>query len=132
MEIPAEPASGDQLPAVLRGLKACPPLVTDIDLSMDDKFLYVSCWGTGGLQQYDVSDPFAPKLTGKVRIGGIVSRAGHPGAKNGKLSGGPQMVEISRDGQRVYFLNSLYGAIDPQFYEGGFDGWMGKLTPPPV
>ena len=57
-----------------------------------------------------------PKLTGKVRIGGIVSRAGHPAAKNGQLTGGPQMVEISRDGKRVYFTNSLYGAIDPQFY----------------
>ena len=129
--IPAEPADPDDLPPVLKGFKACPPLVTDIDLSMDDKFLYVSCWGTGDLQQYDVSDPFNPKLTGKVRIGGIVSRAGHPGAKNGKLSGGPQMVEVSRDGRRVYFTNSLYGAIDPQFYEGGFDGWMVKLDAKP-
>src|SRR5499427_6478638 len=129
--IPAEPADPDDLPPVLKGFKACPPLVTDIDLSMDDKFLYVSCWGTGDLQQYDVSDPFNPKLTGKVRIGGIVSRAGHPGAKNGKLGGGPQMVEISRDGRRVYFTNSLYGAIDPQFYEGGFDGWMVKLDAKP-
>ena len=94
-------------------------------------FLYVSCWGTGDLQQYDVSDPFNPKLTGKVRIGGIVSRAGHPGAKNGKLTGGPQMVEISRDGRRVYFTNSLYGAIDPQFYHDGFDGWMVKLDAKP-
>src|SRR5262249_22280857 len=74
------------------------------------------------------SDPLNPKLTGKVRIGGIVSRATHPGAKNGKLSGGPQMVEVSRDGRRGYFTNSLYGAIDPQFYEGGFDGWMVKLA----
>ena len=46
------------------------------------------------------------------------ARATHPGAKNGKLSGGPQMVEVSRDGRRVYFTNSLYGAIDPQFYRG--------------
>ena len=53
-------------------------------------------------------------------------------AKNGKLSGGPQMVEVSRDGRRVYFTNSLYGAIDPQFYEGGFDGWMVKLEPRPM
>ena len=67
----------------------------------------MACWGTGDLQQYDVSDPFNPKLTGKVRIGGIVSKATHPGAKNGALSGGPQMVEISRDGKRVYFTNSL-------------------------
>ena len=65
--IPAEPADPDDLPPVLKGFKAVPPLVTDIDLSMDDRFLYVSCWGTGDLQQYDVSDPFNPKLTGKVQ-----------------------------------------------------------------
>ena len=29
------------------------------------------------LRQYDVSDPFNPKLAGKVRISGIVSRASH-------------------------------------------------------
>ena len=115
------------LPPVLQGFKAVAPLVTDIDLSMDDRFLYVSCWGTGDMIQYDVSDPFNPKETGRVRIGGIVSRASHPGARNGALNGGPQMVEISRDGKRVYFTNSLYGAIDPQFYPDGIDGWMVKL-----
>ena len=41
------------------------------------------------------------------------------------------MVEISRDGQRVYFTNSLYGAIDPQFYPDGIDGWMVKLDAEP-
>ena len=62
-----------------------------------------------------------------MRIGGIVARAAHP-AKPGKpLNGGPQMVEISRDGRRVYFTNSLYGAIDAQFYPEGLDGWMVKL-----
>ena len=106
-------ADPEQLPPMLKGFKACPPLVTDIDLSMDDRFLYVACWGTGDMHQYDVSDPFSPKLTGKVRIGGIVARAGHPSG-TGPLNGGPQMVEISRDGRRVYFTNSLYGAIDPQ------------------
>ena len=125
--IPPEPAAREQLPPLLHGFGAVPPLVTDIDLSMDDRFLYVSCWGTGDLLQYDVSDPFAPKLTGKVRIGGIVSRATHPGASNGALNGGPQMVEVSRDGKRVYFTNSLYGAVDPQFYPEGIDGWMVKL-----
>jgi len=129
--IPAEPAEADDLPAMLKGFKAVPPLVTDIDLSMDNRFLYVACWGTGDLHQYDVSDPLKPKLTGKVRIGGIVSRAGHPAARNGSLGGGPQMIEISRDGKRVYFTNSLYGVIDTQFYEGGFDGWMVKLDVEP-
>jgi len=37
--IPPEPASKDQLPALLQGFGAVPPLVTDIDLSMDDRFL---------------------------------------------------------------------------------------------
>lgn len=131
IEIPAEPAAEDQLPPALKPFKAVPPLVTDIDLSMDDRFLYVSCWGTGDLRQYDVSDPFNPKLTGKVRIGGIVSRAAHPKG-NGALNGGPQMVEISRDGRRVYFTNSLYGAIDPQFYPDGLKGWMVKLNADPA
>ena len=131
IDIPAEPADPDQLPPMLKGFNAVPPLVTDIDLSMDDKFLYVSCWGTGDLHQYDVSDPFKPKLTGKVRIGGIVSRASHPAAKNGALNGGPQMVELSRDGRRVYFTNSLYGAIDEQFYPDGLSGWMVKLDAHP-
>ena len=131
IEIPAEPADADLLPPMLKEFGAVPPLVTDIDLSLDDRYLYVSCWGTGDMQQYDVSDPFNPKLTGKVRIGGIVSRAGHPASTNGALNGGPQMVEISRDGRRVYFTNSLYGTIDPQFYPDGIDGWMVKLDVKP-
>jgi selenium-binding protein 1 len=129
--IPAEPADPKDLPPVLQGFKAVPPLVTDIDLSVDDKYLYVSCWGTGDLQQYDVSDPLNPKLTGKVRIGGIVAGARHPKAKASRLTGGPQMVEVSRDGSRIYFTNSLYGAIDPQFYHNGIDGWMAKLDAQP-
>ena len=28
-----------------------------VDLSLDDRFLYVACWGTGELRQYDVTDP---------------------------------------------------------------------------
>jgi selenium-binding protein 1 len=130
IDIPAEPAAAEQLPPAIAGFKACPPLVTDIDLSVDDKYLYVACWGTGDLQQYDVSDPFKPKLTGKVRIGGIVARAGHPGGK-GPLNGGPQMVEVSRDGKRIYFTNSLYGDIDEQFYPDGLKGWMVKLDAKP-
>ena len=41
------------------------------------------------------------------------------------------MVEISRDGKRVYFTNSLYGAIDQQFYPDGIEGWMVKLDAKP-
>jgi selenium-binding protein 1 len=127
IEIPAEPADPDLLPPALKPFKAVPPLVTDIDLSVDDRFLYVSCFGTGEMQQYDVSDPFNPKLTGSVHIGGIVGRAAHPKDPNRKLSGGPQMVEVSRDGKRVYFTNSLYVAWDEQFYPDGVGNWMVKL-----
>ena len=78
IEIPAEPADPSELPPFLQGFKAVPPLVTDINLSLDDRFLYVSCWGTGELRQYDVSDPFAPKLIGTLQIGGIVRRKRPP------------------------------------------------------
>ena len=50
IEIPAEPADAADLPPLLKGFGAVPPLVTDINLSLDDRFLYVSCWGTGELQ----------------------------------------------------------------------------------
>jgi selenium-binding protein 1 len=127
IEIPAEPADPDTLPPMLKGFGACPPFITDLNLSLDDRFLYVSCWGTGELRQYDVTDPFHPKLAGCAQIGGMVRRASHPAAAGTPLNGGPQMVEISRDGRRVYVTNSLYGAIDEQFYPDGIRGWMAKL-----
>jgi selenium-binding protein 1 len=104
-----------------------PPLVTDINLSLDDRFLYVSCWATGELRQYDVSDPFKPVHTGTVKIGGIVERAPHPKDPKRALNGGPQMVEVSRDGRRVYLTNSLYRTWDEQFYPEGITGWMAKI-----
>ncbi len=114
--IPPQPAAADDLPPLLKGFEAVPPLITDIDLSLDDRFIYVSCWGTGEMHQYDVSDPMAPRLAGKVEVGGIVKKTPHP---NGQPFGyGPQMVEISRDGKRVYWTNSLYSTWDDQFYPG--------------
>ncbi|PYJ18073.1 MAG: selenium-binding protein [Verrucomicrobia bacterium] len=94
IEIPAEPADPAKLPALLKDFKAVPPLVSDINLSLDDKFLYVSCWGK-------------------------------------PLAGGPQMVEVSRDGKRIYFTNSLYAAWDEQFYPDGVGSWMVKLEADP-
>ena len=112
--IPAEPANPDDLPPMLKGFSAVPPLVTDIDLSMDDRFLYVSCWAPATCSN-TTCRPVQPRLTeGADR--GIVSRATHPGAER-PLTGGPQMVEISREA-RVYFTNSLYGA-STSFYHNG-------------
>jgi len=131
IEIPPQPAAAEVLPELLRAFGAVPPLVTDINLSLDDRFLYVSCWGTGELRQYDVSDPFNPVLTGTVQIGGIVARKGHPKQPGRALNGGPQMVEVSRDGRRVYVTNSLYRTWDEQFYPDGIRGWMAKLDVSP-
>ena len=120
--IPPVAADPDDLPELLKGFSAVPPLVTDIDLSLDDKYLYVACWGTGEMHQYDVSDPMNPVFNGKVEIGGIVTKTKH---KNGKEFGyGPQMLEVSRDGKRVYWTNSLYSSWDDQFYPGERGGAM--------
>jgi selenium-binding protein 1 len=129
--IPAEPAEASALPPALQPFGAVPPLVSDIDLSVDDRFLYVSCWGTGELKQYDVSDPAHPKETGSVRLGGVTGRVAHPAAPSLPLAGGPQMVEVSRDGKRVYFTNSLYGAWDDQFFPDGVGAWLAKVDTDP-
>ena len=131
IEIPAEPAEPADLPPLLQGFKAVAPLITDINLSLDDRQLYVSCWGTGELRQYDVSDPFNPRLTATTQIGGIVRRAAHPAQPNKRLNGGPQMVELSRDGRRVYLTNGLYSPWDEQFYPAGLESWMVKLETKP-
>ncbi len=129
IDIPAEPADPDDLPPLLKGFKAVPPLVTDINLSLDDRWLYVSAWATGEFLQYDVSDPFKPKKTGSVHLGGIVRKAAHP--TSGPLNGGPQMVELSRDGKRAYLTNSLYASWDEQFYPDGIESWATLINVKP-
>jgi selenium-binding protein 1 len=112
---------------LLKGFGAVPPMVTDIDLSVDDRFLYVSCWVSGEFRQYDVSDPFHPVLTATIHLGGAARRAEHPAFPGTPVNGGPQMVEVSRDGRRVYLTNSLYRTWDEQLYPDGIQGWMAKI-----
>jgi selenium-binding protein 1 len=131
IEIPAEPADPALLPPLLEGFKTVPPLVTDINLSLDDRFLYISCFGTGEFLQYDVTDPFHPRKTGSVHMGGVVRKAAHPKQPKVPLNGAPQMVELSRDGKRIYFTNSLYSPWDAQLYPEGFQSWMVKLDAKP-
>ena len=132
IDIPAEPADPADLPPVLKGFKACPPLVTDIDLSVDDQYLYVSCWGTGRSPAVRRLRPVQPEAhrQGPDRRHRVARPP--PRRRSGPLNGGPQMVEVSRDGRRIYFTNSLYGAIDDQFYPDGFEGWMVKLDASPA
>ena len=90
-----------------------PGLITDVVLSMDDRFLYFSNWLHGDLRQYDVSNPREPKLTGQLQLGGVLGR---PLDGDRELDGGPQMLQLSFDGRRLYVTNSLYSTWDNQFY----------------
>jgi len=90
-----------------------PGLITDLVVSMDDRFLYFSNWLHGDLRQYDISDPAHPRLTGQLQLGGVLGR---PSDTDRGLNGGPQMLQLSLDGRRLYVTNSLYSTWDNQFY----------------
>lgn len=91
-----------------------PGLITDLIVSMDDRYLYFSNWLHGDLRQYDISDPAHPRLVGQVWCGGLLGKAG--ALQGHTLQGGPQMLQLSLDGKRLYVTNSLYSTWDNQFY----------------
>lgn len=119
--IPSKKVSGWALPEM-------PALITDILISMDDRFLYVSCWLHGDIRQYDISDPLKVKLNSQVYIGGSVHTESNVKVledekpiealyvKGRKIEGGPQMLQLSLDGKRLYVTTSLYKKWDDQFY----------------
>ncbi|KAK0397811.1 hypothetical protein QR680_002280 [Steinernema hermaphroditum] len=131
--IPPKKVSGWALPEM-------PALITDILVSMDDKYLYLSCWLHGDLRQYDISDPFNPKLVGQIFLGGSIHKKSgvtviddkelkeQPDAryiKGKKVRGAPQMLQLSLDGRRLYVTTSLYSVWDKQFYpDMGENGGM--------
>jgi selenium-binding protein 1 len=100
-----------------------PGLITDLVVSMDDRFLYFSDWLHGDLRQYDVRDPAHPRLTGQVWLGGVL---GHPSDGARPLDAGPQMLQLSMDGRRLYVSNSLYSTWDNQFYPN-LESWLIKV-----
>ncbi len=91
-----------------------PGLITDLVVSMDDRYLYFSNWLHGDLRHYDVSDPANPRLTGQVWCGGLLGKGQEVNGRG--LDGGPQMLQLSLDGKRLYVTNSLYSSWDNQFY----------------
>jgi selenium-binding protein 1 len=91
-----------------------PGLITDLVLSLDDRWLYFSNWLHGDIRQYDVSDPAHPKLTAQVWLGGVLGKGETFGGR--KPPGGPQMLQLSADGKRLYVTNSLFSSWDDQFY----------------
>ena len=104
-----------------------PGLITDLVLSLDDRDLFFSNWLHGDVRHYDVSDPANPVLRSQVWLGGLLGRdGGHPSAP-GPLNDGPQMLQNSLDGERVYVTNSLFSTWDNQFYPG-IRGWLTKLN----
>lgn len=106
-------------------------MITDIILSLDDKYLYLSNWLHGDVRQYDITDRAHPKLTGQVFLGGKVlsdspikvvedlelkSQPNPVHVKGKRLHGGPQMLQLSLDGKRLFVSNSLFSPWDKQFY----------------
>jgi methanethiol oxidase len=47
------------------------------------------------------------------------------------LRGGPQMVEVSRDGKRILFQQFSLLRMGEQFYPAGVGSWMVKLDAAP-
>ena len=90
------------------------PMTTDMVISMDDRFLYLSNWLHGDVRQYDITDRAKPKLTGQIFLGGLLGKGVK--LKGKKLWGGPQSLQLSLDGQRLYVTNSFFSAWDNQFY----------------
>lgn len=106
--IDVEPVDVESFPVPMPGL------ITDILVSMDDKYLYFSNWLHGDLRQYDISDPSNPVLTGQVWIGGLLGEA--PVVNGRTVEGAPQMIQLSLDGKRLYVTTSLFSTWDNQFY----------------
>ncbi|KAL7636764.1 UNVERIFIED_CONTAM: hypothetical protein RMT77_012518 [Armadillidium vulgare] len=108
-----------------------PGVMTDILISLDDKYLYFSNWAHGDIRQYDITDRAKPRLVGQIFLGGSVVSDGpvkvledkelkeqpKPVYVKGKrLVGSPQMLQLSLDGKRLYVTDSLYSHWDKQFY----------------
>ena len=67
IEIPPKKVAGWILPDM-------PGVMTDIIISMDDKYLYFSNWVHGDVRQYDITDTRNPKLVGQLFLGGSICK----------------------------------------------------------
>jgi len=106
-------------------------MVTDILISLDDRFLFLSNWLHGDVRQYDISDPAHPRLVGQVFLGGKILKGGpvevvkdtelseqpSPVVVKGRvIHGSAQMLQLSLDGKRLYVTTSLFSPWDKQIY----------------
>ena len=91
-----------------------PALPTDIVVSMDDRYLFGGNWLHGEVWMYDVSDPENPRRADSISIGGYFGDVQSVGDR--EIVAGPQMVQLSLDGERLYWTTSLYSSWDNQFF----------------
>ncbi|WP_435348797.1 selenium-binding protein SBP56-related protein [Haloarchaeobius sp. HRN-SO-5] len=91
-----------------------PALPTDILISMDDRYLYGSNWLHGEVWMYDISDPANPRHADSISIGGYFGDIRE--VQGRELVAGPQMLQLSLDGERLYWTTSLYSTWDNQFF----------------
>lgn len=66
--IPTQPSPLNRVPAA--------GVMTDILLSLDDRFLYFSNWVHGDIRQYNISDRSKPRLVGQLFLGGSIVKGG--------------------------------------------------------
>uniref|UniRef100_A0A914ELW1 Methanethiol oxidase n=1 Tax=Acrobeloides nanus TaxID=290746 RepID=A0A914ELW1_9BILA len=109
-----------------------PALISDILISIDDRWIYIANYIHGDIRQYDISDPFNIKQVAQVFVAGSCTKedtkvvedhelTDQPEAiyiKDKKIEGGPHMLQLSLDGKRLYVTTSLYSPWDRQFYPG--------------
>ncbi|ELY50762.1 selenium-binding protein SBP56-related protein [Natronorubrum bangense] len=91
-----------------------PGLTTDILISMDDRYLFGSNWLHGEVWMYDISDPANPRRADSLSVGGTFGEIQEVQGRD--LSAGPQMLQLSLDGERLYWTTSLFSTWDEQFY----------------
>ncbi|WP_227378967.1 selenium-binding family protein [Haladaptatus halobius] len=91
-----------------------PATPTDILISMDDRYLFGSNWLHGEVWMYDISVPATPRKTDSISIGGYFGDIRT--VQGRKLVAGPQMLQLSLDGERLYWTTSLYSTWDNQFF----------------
>ncbi|CAD5226802.1 unnamed protein product [Bursaphelenchus xylophilus] len=108
-----------------------PAVPVDIVISMDDQYMYVSCWLQGFVAQFNITDPFNITLTHKIFVGGIIHKEldvkliristinfmpERRKVKQTFVEGGPARLQLSLDGRRLYVANSFLRSWDEQIY----------------
>ncbi|TMT80331.1 selenium-binding protein [Haloterrigena sp. H1] len=91
-----------------------PGLTTDILISMDDRYLFGSNWLHGEVWMYDISDPSNPRRADSLSVGGTFGDVRE--VQGREIVAGPQMLQLSLDGERLYWTTSLFSSWDDQFY----------------